>query len=104
MRGTGDMFGTLLGWLNKPKAGGQTGFIYPNREMLMEPTRGSAMWFISLASDHKLENEQIHGGCPVLMGSKWILNKWIYAFDQWKNWPCALKEKISVSGHKGITH
>lgn len=25
-----------------------------------------------------------HVGCPVLKGSKWILNKWIYSFDQFK--------------------
>ncbi len=31
-----------------------------------------------------------HGGCPVLVGSKWILNKWIYSFDQWKTYPCLL--------------
>jgi hypothetical protein len=23
-----------------------------------------------------------HGGCPVLVGSKWITNKWVAAFDQ----------------------
>ncbi len=27
---------------------------------------------------------------PVLVGSKWILNKWIHYFEQWKNYPCTL--------------
>ena len=29
-----------------------------------------------------------HGGCPVVMGSKWILNKWIQSYNQWDTLPC----------------
>ena len=50
-----------------------------------------------------LEEESIHGGCPVLQGNKWILNKWIYGFNQWKNYPCSLKEKEKIPGFRGIT-
>ena len=32
---TGDMIATMMAWLNTPKNGGETGFIYPNREMLV---------------------------------------------------------------------
>ena len=38
---------------------------------------------------HRLE-ETLHGGCPILKGSKWIFNKWIYYFDQWRKFPCGL--------------
>jgi prolyl 4-hydroxylase len=31
-----------------------------------------------------------HGGCPVLVGSKWITNKWVGGFDQWKYLKCGL--------------
>ena len=30
-----------------------------------------------------------HGGCPVLVGSKWITNKWVGYKEQWHAWPCA---------------
>ena len=30
-----------------------------------------------------------HGGCPVLAGSKWITNKWIRSWSQFKHFPCA---------------
>lgn len=33
--GTGDMIATMMAWLNTPKSGGGTGFIYSNREMLV---------------------------------------------------------------------
>ena len=29
-------------------------------------------------------------GCPVLKGSKWILNKWMYSFDNFKKFPCSI--------------
>ena len=29
-----------------------------------------------------------HGGCPVLVGSKWITNKWVGYLEQWQRWPC----------------
>jgi prolyl 4-hydroxylase len=31
-----------------------------------------------------------HGGCPVLVGSKWITNKWIGGFDQWNILRCGM--------------
>jgi len=37
---------------------------------------------MDLKSSGKREMAGTHGGCPVLIGSKWILNKWIYSFDQ----------------------
>ena len=84
-------------------AGGGTGFVYPNREMLLEPTKGSAAFWISTTSTMHLEPESIHGGCPVLQGNKWILNKWIYGFDQWKKYPCSLNKKETIPGFNGIT-
>ena len=84
-------------------AGGGTGFIYQNREMLLEPTKGSAGFWMGTKSSMHLEPESIHGGCPVLQGNKWILNKWIYGFDQWKEYPCSLKKKESIPGFRGIT-
>ncbi len=29
-----------------------------------------------------------HGGCPVLVGSKWITNKWIRSRAQFRHFPC----------------
>ena len=37
-----------------------------------------------------------HGGCPVLAGSKWITNKWIRQFGQYRNFPCALSANQMV--------
>jgi prolyl 4-hydroxylase len=64
--------------------------------MLIEPARGSAAFWIGKKSNGKTESVSSHGGCPVLMGSKWILNKWIHYFDQWKTYPCLTDEKAYV--------
>lgn len=39
-----------------------------------------------------------HGGCPVLGGSKWILNKWLFGYDQVQEWRCGLKKKDTFEG------
>ena len=33
----------------------------------------------------------MHGGCPVIAGNKWIINKWIMTFAQWNKLPCDTK-------------
>ncbi len=88
---TGDIFITVMGYLNEVTAGGGTAFDHPLAEQLIEPSKGAvAVWFNLDTSGH-LQFEASHGGCPVLLGSKWIFNKWIYYFDQWKAYPCSLQ-------------
>ena len=72
--------------------------------LFSEPVKGSVAFWMGSKSDNFIENESVHGGCPVLEGSKWILNKWIYAFNQWKKFPCNLTEKVSIPGYEGVTH
>jgi hypothetical protein len=37
---------------------------------------------LGLKPNGALDKLAAHGGCPVLVGSKWITNKWIGYFDQ----------------------
>ena len=87
---TGDYIATFMGWLEGTSGGGGTSFQYPEYEGLLKPTKGSAAFWINLTSDHTRDGRASHGGCPVLKGSKWILNKWINSFDQWKGSPCSI--------------
>jgi prolyl 4-hydroxylase len=65
--------------------------IIPYSEEVISPVRGStAFWYSLEPKGHRLP-ESVHGGCPILKGSKWIINKWVYYFDQWKKFPCHLK-------------
>ena len=90
---TGDYIATFMGWMNIVQAGGATGFTFDNYESTIRPKKGSAAFWINLDAAHRKDPRSIHGGCPVLKGTKWILNKWVYSFDQWRSFPCSTKEQ-----------
>ena len=100
---TGDYLATFMGWFEDTIAGGNTGFIDKDYEGVVEPMKGSAAFWINLSSCHYKDTRSQHGGCPVLKGSKWILNKWIYSWDQWKSWPCYLGEGKTIHPFEGIS-
>ena len=95
------MIATTMAWLNDVKLGGGTAYMYANREMLVEPERGSMAFWFDLWTDQSLIRDSTHGGCPILMGNKWILNKWIYNFDQWHNYPCAIQKDTQYKPFTG---
>jgi hypothetical protein len=97
---TGDMVATMMAWLSNVPAGGGTAFDTIGHEMMVKPVQGSvAFWYGLDAKGHRLR-ESSHGGCPILMGSKWILNKWIYVFNQWQNYPCNLSTNAQLEPFK----
>ena len=55
------------------------------------PEKGAASFWYDLTSEGNRELSSQHGGCPVLKGSKWILNKWMYYFDNFAKFPCNVK-------------
>ena len=68
------------------------------------PTKGAAGFWYGLFTDGSRvrcneilhissifdfeDNAAMHGGCPVIAGNKWIINKWIMTFAQWNKLPC----------------
>lgn len=87
---TGDMMATFMAWLSDIDSGGYTAFDHVGYEQRLEPSRGSAAFWMDLDKKGHRELRSSHMGCPVLRGSKWILNKWIYYYDQFRNYPCGL--------------
>ena len=86
----GDMTATFMARLNDIDAGGFTAFDYVNYELRLQPHRGFAGFWFELDKKGDRELRSSHMGCPVLTGSKWILNQWIYYFDQFRNCRCGL--------------
>ena len=67
------------------------------REGKIKPEKGAAAFWYDILSDGYRDLNSLHGGCPVLMGSKWILNKWLYMFDNFKKFPCKLAKQTRFS-------
>ena len=112
---TGDVIATFMGWFEDtaaggatvfgfedPAAGGANLFVEKNSKVMLKPTKGSAAFWVNLDSSHARVSSSAHLGCPVLKGSKWTLNKWIYSWDQWKDWPCKLEPNVDMSLFDGM--
>ena len=93
---SGDIFGTVMGWLSDTQAGGATTFFANDKPLLLWPRKGDAAFWFGLRSDGSRDSMVYHGGCPVIAGSKWILNKWIYTFDQFRKLPCRRQRGVRV--------
>ena len=89
--------GTFMAWLSNVEAGGATAYLNPGYEGLVIPERGSAGFWYDLKSDLYRDFNSRHAGCPVLKGSKWILNLWMYAFDNFAKFPCKLSKGAHFS-------
>ena len=83
-----------MGWLQNTKSGGATYFASTkdnnSHQQIMLPKRQDAAFWIDTFASGNPDPRQEHGACPVLQGSKWILNKWIYHYAQWREHPCSL--------------
>ncbi|KXJ81467.1 hypothetical protein RP20_CCG019431 [Aedes albopictus] len=55
--------------------GGAT--VFPKLNFALEARKGSAVFWYNLHSSGNLDYSTLHGACPVLIGEKWVANKWI---------------------------
>ena len=45
----------------------------------VKPKRGDAVLFYSQHADGSMDGTSLHGGCPVLSGTKWAANVWVWS-------------------------
>lgn len=86
--------------------------MFPYLKIRVLPKKGAALFWYNLStSGHRgnifnfflelhlivsfLEYYTRHSACPVLVGSKWVTNKWIHEQGQEFVRPCGLKPSIS---------
>ncbi|ETN81225.1 oxidoreductase, 2OG-Fe(II) oxygenase family protein [Necator americanus] len=100
--GTGNRVATVLFYMTEPRYGGGTVFTEVKSTVL--PTKNDALFWYNL---HKYGDGNVltrHAACPVLLGEKWVTNKWIHERGNEFRRPCALKmsENERFVGDLGI--
>lgn len=78
--GTGNRIATFLAYMSDVEAGGGTVFTQVGTTLF--PSKGDAAFWWNLKRSGDGDDSTRHAGCPVLVGSKWVANKWIHERGQ----------------------
>ncbi|KAK7093424.1 hypothetical protein V1264_007184 [Littorina saxatilis] len=106
---SGERLATFLIYLSDVKKGGNTVFV--RSKISVAPQKGMALFWYNFDPSMKKDLQTHHAGCPVIIGHKWIANKWIWTYGNTFRRKCGPRpsskqldiEPLMYSSHKHCT-
>ncbi|XP_017076149.2 prolyl 4-hydroxylase subunit alpha-2 isoform X2 [Drosophila eugracilis] len=86
LHGQIDRMATTLFYLNDVPQGGGTYF--PGVNITVFPRFGTVLFWYNIDTKGDQQIRTMHSGCPVIVGSKWVVSKWVNANGQEFRRPC----------------
>ncbi|KAH8328018.1 hypothetical protein KR067_003070, partial [Drosophila pandora] len=82
----GDRIATALLYASDVPLGGTT--VFTKLKLSIEPKKGSALIWFNLNNAGDPDPMSEHSACPVVLGSRWTISKWIHERQQLFKKPC----------------
>ncbi|XP_062358132.1 prolyl 4-hydroxylase subunit alpha-2 isoform X4 [Cinclus cinclus] len=76
LKSEGNRLATFLNYMSDVEAGGAT--VFPDFGAAIWPKKGTAVFWYNLFKSGEGDYRTRHAACPVLVGCKWVSNKWFH--------------------------
>jgi prolyl 4-hydroxylase len=92
--GSGNRIATVIFYMSDVEQGGAT--VFPAIKVTVTPEKGAAGFWFNLKKSGWGDFMTRHAACPVMVGSKWVSNKWIHESGQEFRRKCDLEPDHTI--------